>query len=69
MDGENQIHVSIEKLEQIVTKAKTIQKENSGMSNIVRITKTAFRQTGDAEDKIEHYLLASCTIPESVVEE
>ena len=65
-DKENQIHLTIESLEQIVINAKELRKSNPLLTDIVRITKTASRQDGAVEDKVETSLLIGCTIPENV---
>ena len=61
METENQIHLSIDNLAQIVDQARSILEENPKMSNIIRLTKTSFRQTGDASDTVALTLLPSCT--------
>ncbi len=69
MNGANQIHLTIDHLQQIVDMAKETH-ASYGVDTvpIVRITKTAFRQCHDTEDKVGCELLTSCTIPENVEE-
>ena len=67
MDTPNQIHVSIDYLQDIVDGARRMHKENpNGTVPIIRITKTGWRQVHEAQDKVECKLLTSCTITENI---
>jgi len=62
----SQIHLSIATLESLLKSAKKTKAEGHNLSDIVRITKTAYRQPGEAEDKVETHILTANTTHPSV---
>jgi len=65
METPNQLHLTIEQLEDIVDQAKSLRHKHKDRSPIVRITKTASRQDLRSTDKIELDLLMSSSTTEN----
>ncbi len=64
---EDQMHLSIDSLQSIVDEARTLHQKNPNTTvPIVRITKTAWRQTPEAEDTVSYELLEAVSINENV---
>lgn len=67
MDTPNQIHLTIDYLQEIVDGARRMHKENPrSTSTIIRITKIGWRDGHEAIDKVDCKLLTSCTITENI---